>query len=309
MFNKKYKVIILEVFLIVLGIIGLTLGINYITNVNIGTSSLAIDDMNANVSTGNLSPVEDSSINVNTTSNVLRITFEVKGASTNKKSNIIYDVALNLSADCSLKNENVKWNLYKNNNLLTTGNISPSFDEDILEDKLILTNTQEDLPTYSSTSDKYVFILWMSESCTEEDITKCDLSKALSSDMGNKTISGNIDIRLNTGKKKTHTRVSSDINSCSILRGNGASAVMLADDGSTGDNGSGVYKVHHDEISADISVTGEVIPAVDDYRYYGANPNNYIQLPDMNTEEGSICTYNGEIVTSFAGCNTVYKAG
>ena len=36
--------------------------------------------------------------------------------------------------------------------------------------------------------------------------------------------------------------------------------------------------VHHDEISSTDSVTGEVIPAVDDYRYYGASPNNYVCL-------------------------------
>lgn len=41
---------------------------------------------------------------------------------------------------CTLYDKNVKWNLYKNNNLLTTGNTSPSFDEDVLEKKLILTN-------------------------------------------------------------------------------------------------------------------------------------------------------------------------
>ena len=276
--NKSVKVILFEIFLIVLGIVGLTLGINYITNVNIKTSSLAIDDMHASVSTGNLSPVADSSINIDTTSNVLRITFEVKGASTNTKNNIIYDVALNLIADCPLKNENVKWNLYKNNSLLTTGNISPTFDKDILEDKLILTDTQEDLPSYSGTSDKYVFILWLSETCTEEDITKCDLSSVLSGETGNNTVSGNIDIRLNTGKKKPHTRVSSDTDACTILRGNGANAVKYADDGSTGDSGSGVYKVHHDEISSTDSVTGDIIPAVDDYRYYGANPDNYVCL-------------------------------
>ena len=50
------------------------------------------------------------------------------------------------------------------------------------------------------------------------------------------------------------------------------------DDGTNGDSGSGVYKVHHDEISATDSVTGEKIPAVDDYRYYGANPDNYVCL-------------------------------
>ena len=54
------------------------------------------------------------------------------------------------------------------------------------------------------------------------------------------------------------------------------------DDGTTGDSGSGVYKVHHDAIPAESSATGNVIPAVDDYRYYGESPNNYICLDKTN---------------------------
>ena len=62
--------------------------------------------------------------------------------------------------------------------------------------------------------------------------------------------------------------------------------IMNLDDGTTGDSGSGVYKVSHDAIPADSSATGSEIPAVTDYRYYGASPNNYICL-DM--EGGSTC--------------------
>ena len=58
------------------------------------------------------------------------------------------------------------------------------------------------------------------------------------------------------------------------------------DDGTTGDSGSGVYKVTHNAIPAESSATGSEIPAVTDYRYYGASPNNYICL-DM--EESSTC--------------------
>ena len=288
--NKDVKVIILEVFLIVLGLVGLTLGVKYIMNsinVNVDTSKLAIDSMNANVTNGTLMPINDSTVNINTTSNVLRITFDVKGASTNTGSNIIYDVLLNLTADCSLKNESVKWNLYKNNNLLTSGSTSPKYDKDVLKGKIMLTDIQQDLVPYSKTADKYVFILWMSESCNEEDITKCDISKGLTSDSGGKSISGNIDIRLNSGKKKDNKRESSDIeNTCSILGGNGAEAVKLADDVTTGDSGNGVYRVTHSAIPAESSATGSEIPAVTDYRYYGANPNNYICL-DM--EGSSTC--------------------
>ena len=53
--NKDVKVIILEVFLIALGLVGLTLGVKYIMNsinVNVDTSKLAIDSMNANVTNG-----------------------------------------------------------------------------------------------------------------------------------------------------------------------------------------------------------------------------------------------------------------
>ena len=63
--------------------------------------------------------------------------------------------------------------------------------------------------------------------------------------------------------------------------------IMSLDDGTTGDDGSGVYKVSHNAISADSSATGSEIKASDDYRYYGASPNNYICL-DM--EDGSTCT-------------------
>ena len=289
--NKDVKVIILEIFLIALGLVGLTLGVKYIMNsinVNVDTSKLAIDSMNANVTNGTLMPINDSTVNINTTSNVLRITFDVKGASTNTGSNIIYDVLLNLTADCSLKNESVKWNLYKNNNLLTSGTTSPKYDKDILKGKIMLTDIQQDLVPYSKTADKYVFILWMSESCNEEDITKCDISKGLTSDSGGKSISGNIDIRLNSGKKKENKRESIEGNACELTKG--TYIIEQLEDGTIGDTGNGVYKVTHSAIPASSSATGSEIPAVTDYRYYGPNPNNYICL-DM--EGGSTCPDRG----------------
>lgn len=59
--------------------------------------------------------------------------------------------------------------------------------------------------------------------------------------------------------------------------------IKTLDDGTTGDSGSGVYKVHHETIPANSSATGEIIEATDDYRYYGKNPNNYICL-DKNSD-------------------------
>ena len=277
--DKSVKVILLEIFLIILGVVGLTLGVKYIMNnigINVGTSKLAIDNMNATVSSGNLSPVADSSVNVNTTSGVLRITFDVKGASTNTGDNIIYDAILNIDTDCALKNENIKWNLYKNSTLLTSGTTSPKYDKDVLNGKITLTDTQQDLVPYSGTADKYVFILWMSDNCTESDITKCDINSGLNSNMSNKTVTGNIDIRLNSGKKKVNNRVSIDGDACEVTKA--TYIVEHLDDGTTGDSGSGVYKVTHNAIPAGNSATGSEIPAVTDYRYYGPNPNNYVCL-------------------------------
>ena len=67
---------------------------------------------------------------------------------------------------------------------------------------------------------------------------------------------------------------------------NAVTLVEGLDKGTTGDDGSGVYKVQHDAIAGSNSATGSTIPAVTDYRYYGPSPNNYICL-DM--EGGSSC--------------------
>ena len=74
-----------------------------------------------------------------------------------------------------------------------------------------------------------------------------------------------------------------------VVLKSGTNAVELItkkNDNSTGDSGSGVYKVTHSAIPASSSATGSEIPAVTDYRYYGPSPNNYICL-DM--EGGSTC--------------------
>ena len=74
-----------------------------------------------------------------------------------------------------------------------------------------------------------------------------------------------------------------------VVLSSGTNAVELVNslnDNTTGDSGSGVYKVSHSAISSGSSATGSQIKAVTDYRYYGPNPNNYICL-DM--EGGSTC--------------------
>ena len=60
--------------------------------------------------------------------------------------------------------------------------------------------------------------------------------------------------------------------------GNATTIIKKLDGGTTGDSGSGVYKVTHSAIPASSSATGSEIPAVTDYRYYGPSPDNYICL-------------------------------
>ena len=77
------------------------------------------------------------------------------------------------------------------------------------------------------------------------------------------------ELTLNSGQVVIPKRVFPDI---------ATEYVKSLDIGSTGDSGSGVYKVEHSLIPASSSATGSDIPAVTDYRYYGASPNNYICL-------------------------------
>ena len=82
--------------------------------------------------------------------------------------------------------------------------------------------------------------------------------------------------------------------------------VMNLDDGTIGDSGSGVYKVHHSAIPAESSATGEIIPATDDYRYYGASPNNYVCLDknsDGTCEDKHLYRIIGSIYEENAGTN------
>ena len=81
--------------------------------------------------------------------------------------------------------------------------------------------------------------------------------------------------------------------------------IMSLDDGSTGDSGNGVYKVEHDAIPASSSATGSEIPAVTDYRYYGASPNNYICLDNSGgtCEDRHLYRIIGSIYEELSGQN------
>ena len=86
-----------------------------------------------------------------------------------------------------------------------------------------------------------------------------------------------------------------------------ANFVETLDDGSTGDSGSGVYKVTHNAIPASSSATGSEIPAVTDYRYYGPNPNNYICLDNSGgtCEDRHLYRIIGSIYEEKSGQNLI----
>ena len=230
--RKNTKVLIFEMIVIVLAIVGVTLAVSYLmNNISVSTSNanLAVDYTGAaTLPTVSLAPVADSAVSSNT-NNVLRINFSVKGTNANPNKDIIYDVILDeLDISCYLKQEYVKWQLYKNSSLLTSGNFSPTFD--IMEDnKLYLTTIQQDLPKYNETADSYELVIWVSESCTESSVTSCTSAQDQGSVMG-QTISGKVKIALYTDSKKVLTRTTGDALVCDSINDNsGANPPALVD--------------------------------------------------------------------------------
>ena len=209
--NSKFIIVMLLV--IVLGITGVTVAIKVgnfnpiVINTTTGNISATISyDSSVNsstvTSTGKMLPIEDSLVTGTsvTDARVLKVKFTVTGKSTNP-ANSIYDISLrNITMDKELKSLNVKWRLYKNNTLLSDGNFSPSFDV-IENNRLVLTNTQQDLTTTAST---YVFLMWISETCTG-DITSCTNSDNQFKYVG-KNFSFDIKLETSTKAKKPLTR-------------------------------------------------------------------------------------------------------
>ncbi len=209
--NSKFIIVMLLV--IVLGITGVTVAIKVgnfnpiAINTTTGNISATISyDSSVNsstvTSTGKMLPIKDSLVTGTsvTDARVLKVKFTVTGKSTNP-ANSIYDISLrNITMDKELKSLNVKWRLYKNNTLLSSGNFSPSFDV-IENNRLVLTNTQQDLTTTAST---YVFLMWISETCTG-DITSCTNSDNQFKYV-DKNFSFDIKLETSTKAKKALTR-------------------------------------------------------------------------------------------------------
>lgn len=214
--NKNLLVIIFEIIIIILGIIGITFATSKLLNDR--TSTLITADEyhldyqgDSSITISNIEPISDSMVNINTKDNVIRAAFSVRGVNTNKETNLIYDVMLNeMNIDCSLLNEYTKWRLYKNGSLLSEGNLSPSFDGDVLSDNMHLTTIQESLPKYNENYDNYVLLFWISEAC--DNLTTCKLIDQ--SNIVDSSFSAKVFIALYSGTKKAYTRTSNSDNSC-----------------------------------------------------------------------------------------------
>lgn len=220
-FKNNIKFLVVMLLIIVLGVSGITyaikVGLFEPITIDANTAPIAVNisyDSGVNganiVNNGNMLPISDSLVtgpNV-TDSRVLKAKFIVSNVDSNP-GNTIYDISLrDIDIDCDLRTSDLKWRLYKNGTLLSSGNLSPTFD--VMQDnRLVLTETQQDL---TSSSDTYVFLLWISESCTG-DMSTCtaanDQSKYL-----NKNLSATIKVELSTKGKKSLVRPKGSENSC-----------------------------------------------------------------------------------------------
>ena len=218
--KNNMKLYVLLIMIILVGILSTTyaLIISSFKTIGINTTTMDIEanisyDTNSNgaeiVSNGNMLPISDDLVSVDVTdTRVLKAKFIVSGVEDNPD-NTIYDIVLrDINIDCELRTEDLKWRLYKDNALLSEGSLSPTFDT-MNNNRLVLTNTQEDLTTDSS---EYVFLLWISEACTG-DITECDSSMDQSKYL-NRSLSANIKLELSTKSKKTLERITSTESSC-----------------------------------------------------------------------------------------------
>ena len=191
---------IIIISLILIGVSGITYAFNdKDNNINANTLELSVNYSDVVFSGNSLVPINDDEINVNTKENVIRAEFNVKGHETNYSDDIIYDVILkDINIDCELISEYVKWNLYKNGLLISSGNTSPMFDKSILDNKLVLTNERQKLMEYKSSGDNYVFILWISDPCS--NLATCN-NIINHNNMLGKTIEGKMSVGLYTTKK------------------------------------------------------------------------------------------------------------
>ena len=301
--KKNIRFISAMIVVIILGIFGISYALkvapfNKIA-VNIKSANMDVNISydsgvnGANISnSGNLLPINDSLVTGPTVSDsrVLKAKFYVTGNTSNPE-NSIYDIAIhNFNIDCELRTEDLKWRLYKNNELLSSGNLSPKFDT-MSNNRLVLTETQQDLTT---TKDEYVFLLWISESCSG-DIANCSKEQDQSKYLG-KSLSGSIKVELATKSKKALVRttgVSGSCNytmtstpTCNTLTYNGNEQTLVsAGDNYTISNGTGTN-------AGDYAVT---LKLKDGYKWNDGSTNDKILNCSINRKNAVITANNQTI--------------
>ena len=301
--KKNIRFISAMIVVIILGIFGISYALkvapfNKIA-VNIKSANMDVNISydsgvnGANISnSGNLLSINDSLVTGPTVSDsrVLKAKFYVTGNTSNPE-NSIYDVAIHdFNVDCELRTEDLKWRLYKNGTLLSSGNLSPKFDT-MSNNRLVLTEIQQDLTT---TKDEYVFLLWISESCSG-DIANCSKEQDQSKYLG-KSLSGSIKVELATKSKKALIRttgVSGSCNytmtstpTCNTLTYNGNEQTLVsAGDNYTISNGTGTN-------AGDYAVT---LKLKDGYKWNDGSTNDKILNCSINRKSAVITANNQTI--------------
>lgn len=212
-YENNIKFLLIMGFIIILGIVGITyaLSISNFRGLGIDTTlsdidaSILFEDGTSNITNiDNLFPISDDLVTVDSNDTaIMKAVFNVIGEEDNPK-DTIFDIAFyDINMDCELKNEYFKWRLYRDgeDTAISEGSFSPKFD--IMEgNRLVLTNTQEELTTLGQ---KYILLIWISDSCSGEDIANCDSSLSQEKYL-NKNFSASIKIELSTKDVKENTR-------------------------------------------------------------------------------------------------------
>ena len=216
-FNRKFWLVFLgfSSIIILIGVTYSRFSDSLFKSVNgekIGIDEEAYGSTSFDATNIELVPILDEDVIVRE-ENVIHISFLVGGSKNNTINDIVYDVALNdLRVDCNLISPYVKWKLIKNGVEISRGNIDYQFDT-IKDGRLILTNIQQDLSKYDKEQknyDFYDFYLWISDSCQDEDVLKCDDLKEQGFLMGKK-LDGKVEVELYASKKKTLVREEQDV--------------------------------------------------------------------------------------------------
>ena len=313
--KENSKFIIVMSIVIVLGIIGITYALKVVVFNPIGLNTTT-GTINANITydgnntstitnTNKMLPINDTLVDINTTDErVLKVSFNITGVSTNPD-NTIYDISLrDINMDKELKSLYVKWRLYKNNTLLSEGNFSPSFD--VKENnRLVLTEIQQDLTT---NTDKYVYLMWISEVCTG-DITTCD-STVNQNKYSNKAFNASIKIEASTKSKKELVRTKAVIGDV-----NGDEKIAIADYGKILQYVNNSKELTKQELfNADVNADGKVnsidyllISRIIKGQYPNTLPNepitDYVFYGDVN-EDGEITNEDATLLSNYLNNNT-----